>query len=379
MRSQATFLIKSFLCLSLFIHSFCSAYACDPPLGAKPASLTQKALDSSYVFDGVVTKITATDITIKVKQYFIGSGGSQVKIAQNQAQITSCSDQYELDQRAIFFTQGNINGLLEAVYDGAFGSMRLMNADNFSEITAATKCMASYVNGRLIVPCVAYKNTQTVYQVILEPKNSPDNLEFSLNYVSPVSKIQHITNFDQGQPGSLPDNWTMGITGIGISDWKLEKDNTAPSPSLVLKQSGEGDFPWSINNASNLSDGFVAVKFKAISGNIDQAAGLIWRWKDAHNYYVARANALEDNVSIYYMKNGQRYTLRYQDVPNDLPVERDVWQTLRVDFQGNHFRVSYAGKKIIDIFDDHIRGSGAVGLWTKEDSVTAFDDFSYGE
>ncbi|NOQ13594.1 MAG: hypothetical protein GQ583_03810 [Methyloprofundus sp.] len=188
-----------------------------------------------------------------------------------------------------------------------------------------------------------------------------------------------LETFDKGKLGALPNNWEMGITGMGASDWKLEKDHTAPSSPLVLKQSANGDFPWCVKKDSRLSDGFVAVKFKAISGSIDQAAGLVWRWKDAHNYYVARANALEDNVSIYYMQDGERITIRYVDLPKDLPVKQNVWQSLRVDFQGEHFIVSFEGETIIDIKDSHIKGEGAVGLWTKEDSVTSFDDFSYGK
>lgn len=78
------------------------------------------------------------------------------------------------------------------------------------------------------------------------------------------------------------------------------------------------------------------------------------------------------------MRDGQRHTIKYEDVPANLPIDKNVWQTLRVDFQGDHFIVSFAGKVIIDIKDKHITGEGAVGLWTKEDSVTSFDNFSYG-
>jgi hypothetical protein len=194
-----------------------------------------------------------------------------------------------------------------------------------------------------------------------------------------ASTLAAMETFDKGNPGTIPKNWEAGITGKGVPDWKLEKDNTAPSSPLVLKQSGEGDFPWCVKKDSSLSDGFVAVKFKAISGSEDQAAGLVWRWKNANNYYIARANALENNVSIYYIKNGKRKTIKYSKVPDDLPVKRNVWQNFRVDFQGDHFIVSFEGKAIIDIKDDHIKGKGAVGLWTKADSVTSFDDFTYGK
>ena len=100
----------------------------------------------------------------------------------------------------------------------------------------------------------------------------------------------------------------------------------------------------------------------------------MWRWKDGNNYYVARANALENNVSLYYTENGQRRTIKYVDAP----VGKNTWHTLRVEFRGRHIVVALNGKTYIETDDDHIGGSGAVGVWTKADSVTAFDDFKFG-
>ena len=121
-------------------------------------------------------------------------------------------------------------------------------------------------------------------------------------------------------------------------------------------------------------DGYVEVKFMAVSGVQDQAGGIVWRWKDGDNYYVARANALENNVSLYYTQNGRRITIKYVDAP----VARNQWHTLRVEFTGKQMRVALDGKSYIEVDDGHIAGTGAVGLWTKADSVTLFDDFSYG-
>jgi 3-keto-disaccharide hydrolase len=126
--------------------------------------------------------------------------------------------------------------------------------------------------------------------------------------------------------------------------------------------------------ASSLENGYVEVKFKALSGKEDQAGGVVWRWKDGDNYYVARANALENNVSLYYTANGRRNTIRYVDAP----VPSNVWHTLRVEFSGKRIKVALDGKTYIELEDSRIPGPGAVGLWTKADSVTAFDDFSYG-
>jgi hypothetical protein len=181
-------------------------------------------------------------------------------------------------------------------------------------------------------------------------------------------------NFDKAVAGSLPQGWKTGVTGKGTGSWAVNPDPSAPSAPNVFTQTGQGTFPWAVMEGTNVTDGFVQVKFKAISGKEDQAGGLMWRWKDGDNYYVARANALENNVSLYYTANGRRNTIKYVKAP----VPRDAWHTLRVEFTGNLIRVSLNGKTYIEEKDNHIAGSGAVGLWTKADSITAFDDFVYG-
>ncbi len=118
----------------LFTGSLNATYAGLPPDGAKPASIAQKAQDSSYVFDGRVTEVTDTYIKVRVEQYFKGMGLSEVKIAQDKDKLGTCADQLVLDQRALFFAKGTMGGLLEAVYDGAFGSVREMSTDSFSKI-----------------------------------------------------------------------------------------------------------------------------------------------------------------------------------------------------------------------------------------------------
>ena len=106
--------------------------------------------------------------------------------------------------------------------------------------------------------------------------------------------------FDREPPGTPPSGWIAGVTGRGVPHWSVEADPGAPSPPNVLRQSGTGDFPWCVKQGTSIADGFVEVKFKSITGREDQAGGVVWRWKDGDNYYVARANALENNVSLYY-------------------------------------------------------------------------------
>ncbi len=181
-------------------------------------------------------------------------------------------------------------------------------------------------------------------------------------------------SFDKAEVGALPQGWKTGVTGEGTGSWAVEDDPSAPSPPRVLRQTGRGTFPWAVKEGTDVADGFVEVKLKAISGKEDQAGGVMWRWKNGDTYYVARANALEDNVSLYYTMNGRRNTIKYVKAP----VTRDTWHTLRVEFNGSLIKVSLNGKTYIEEKDRHITGGGSVGLWTKADSNTAFDDFAYG-
>jgi len=189
-----------------------------------------------------------------------------------------------------------------------------------------------------------------------------------------ATAFSQTVNFDNLTPGSPPPGWTATKTGTGTAKWTIEKDSTAPSPPNVLKQSGQATYPVCLKDDTNLKDGFVEVKFKPISGKEDQAGGLIWRAKDSNNYYIARANALEDNVTIYHTNNGRRTEKKRAG----MKVASNQWHTLRVDFQGSHFTVAFDGKKALEWDDETFKDAGKVGVWTKADSVSLFDDFTYG-
>ena len=181
-------------------------------------------------------------------------------------------------------------------------------------------------------------------------------------------------NFDAAKAGEAPAGWTCTKTGSGNPNWAVVADASAPSKPNALKQSGEAAYPVAFKNDTNLKDGFVEVKFKPVSGEEDQAGGVVWRAQDADNYYVARANALEGNVRIYHFVKGKR--TQFKGV--NLPVASGQWHTLRVDFTGNRFAVLFNGRELFAAEDGTIQDAGKVGVWTKADSVTLFDDFSYG-
>ena len=197
-----------------------------------------------------------------------------------------------------------------------------------------------------------------------------------------VSATAESINFDSAEAGKSPPGWTCTKTGKGEPKWTVEKEDTAPTKPNVFKQSGEADYPVALKDDTSLKDGFVEVKFKPVSGKEDQAGGIVFRLKDANNYYVVRANALDDNVVLYKTVDGKRSSLsvkgRTFGYGVDAKVPKAKWSTLRVEFRGNLFTVSFNGKKLFDVEDDTFKAAGAVGVWTKADSVTLFDDFSFG-
>ena len=203
-------------------------------------------------------------------------------------------------------------------------------------------------------------------------------------FFSGVSAMSnHAIGFESTQTGVAPEGWTSTLTGSGDPKWTVETDETAPSRSKVLKQSGRATYPLLLKNDSNIKDGFVEIKFKAVAGSQDRAAGVVWRAKDANNYYVTRANALEDNVVLYKTVDGVRSPLdivgRKGGYGIDVKVPADTWHSLRIDFGGSRFRVSFNGKQLFEVEDSTFADAGKVGLWTKADSVTLFDHITYGE
>jgi 3-keto-disaccharide hydrolase len=195
-----------------------------------------------------------------------------------------------------------------------------------------------------------------------------------------MSLCAETVSFESDPVGGPPRGWLLTMTGKGTPKWTVERDKGG---EVVLKQSGKATYPLALKEGTKLRDGFVEVKFKPISGSEDRAGGLVWRAKDATNYYVVRANALEGNVVLYKTINGARSSLDIAGQKGGygvkVPVPANQWHTLRVDFAGTRFKIMFNGQPLFEVEDATIVGPGMVGLWTKADSVTAFDRFTYGE
>jgi hypothetical protein len=194
---------------------------------------------------------------------------------------------------------------------------------------------------------------------------------------SPLSA--ETASFDADAVGGPPRGWLLTMTGKGTPKWTVERDEGG----AVLKQSGRATYPLALKEGTSIREGFVEVKFKPISGSEDRAGGIVWRAKDANNYYVVRANALEDNVVLYKTVNGVRSSLNLIGQKGGYGVKTAVpanqWHTLRVEFAGARFNVVFNGKPLFAVEDATFPEAGMLGLWTKADSVTVFDGFTYGE
>ncbi len=191
--------------------------------------------------------------------------------------------------------------------------------------------------------------------------------------------------FDDETPGSLPSGWTVAVTHEGARPrWEVVSDETVPSGGNVLAQlspePARAQFPLAIFEGARFENGEIEVKFKPVSGEVDRAAGLVWRYRDENNYYIVRANALEDNVVLYKVEGGKRTSLAPKGTPEktygvDGEVPSGRWSTLKVVVAGPSFRVFLDGDELFEVEDRTFTGAGRVGLWTKADSVTYFDDF----
>jgi len=192
--------------------------------------------------------------------------------------------------------------------------------------------------------------------------------------------------FDGGKPGALPSGWAVAMTHAGGEPrWQIVSDPGAPSPPYVLAQLSQdrtaGRFPLAIWSGATIRNGEVSVAFKAVSGTVDQAAGIVWRYQDPNNYYIMRANALENNIVLYKVVKGVRLSIAPTGKPSrSYGVKREVpkgqWNTLRIVFNDSHFVVYFNREQVFEVEDQTFRNAGRTGVWTKADSVTYFDDFS---
>jgi Domain of Unknown Function (DUF1080) len=183
--------------------------------------------------------------------------------------------------------------------------------------------------------------------------------------------------FGKDDLGKVPAGWKAEQTGKGEgSVWKVVADATAPSKTgYVLAQTAKS--PGSVFNLcvaedTKYKDVELSVSFKAVAGESDQGGGFVWRYQDNNNYYVCRMNPLEDNYRVYKVVAGKRTQLGGKE---GLKVPTGEWHKLKVEVKGNKMEGYLDGRKEWEITDDTYQGAGKVGLWSKADAQTHFDEF----
>lgn len=183
--------------------------------------------------------------------------------------------------------------------------------------------------------------------------------------------------FSKDDLGKVPAGWTADKTGKGEgSVWKVVADDTAPSKSgYALAQTAVGPgglFNLCVLNDSNYKDVEVSVAFKAVKGDSDQGGGIVWRYQDANNYYVARMNPLEDNYRLYHVVAGKRVQFAGKE---GIKVPTGEWHVLKIEMARDKIECYLDGKKELEAQDNTFAQGGRIGLWTKADAQSHFDDF----
>ncbi len=181
--------------------------------------------------------------------------------------------------------------------------------------------------------------------------------------------VQANNSYEYNFDGKGNKSFTV-LTG----NWKVMKDKSSPSKPNVLAQlakSTTSDFNVVLFNSTNHKDLEVSVKMKVASGDIDQGGGIVWRAKDINNYYIARYNPLEENYRVYKVENGKRTMLQSANIKHN-----DGWHNLLIKMQEDHIQCFYDDKKYLDVKDPTFTASGKIGLWTKADARTYFDDLA---
>ena len=181
--------------------------------------------------------------------------------------------------------------------------------------------------------------------------------------------------YEDARVGQLPEGWSAAKTGEGPgSVWRIVEDDTAPEgPNVLAQTSAEGPRPLfnlCVLDEGTYGDVLITLSLKAVAGEIDQGGGPVWRYQDADHYYICRHNPLENNFRIYKVIDGKRTQL----ATADSRAESGKWHTITVAMRGDTIVCSINGKEL-EVRDDAITKAGKVGLWTKADAVTYFDDF----
>ncbi|MCM4163622.1 MULTISPECIES: hypothetical protein [unclassified Arenibacter] len=195
--------------------------------------------------------------------------------------------------------------------------------------------------------------------------------------VDPAEKTTF--DFENYTAGELPSEWSEYHTGSGDTEWKIVDDNGNKVLAQLYSDNPNNHFNVVVNNNITAKDMVLTARFKGITGNHDQGGGFVWRFTDKNNYYIVRANPLEDNMVLYKVENGKRTDLplvgKGRTYGTDVSPLGNSWHTMKLVVKEDLFTVYLDDKKLFTVQDTTFVSTGKVGFWTKADAVTYFDDF----
>jgi hypothetical protein len=189
-------------------------------------------------------------------------------------------------------------------------------------------------------------------------------------------------DFSDGVTGQPPKGFEFGYTAKAGAPgkWVVRAEGANKYLAQIDADATRARFPVAVLTDVSTTDVDLSVRFKPISERVDRAAGLVWRFQNEDNYYIVRANALENNVVLYKVQKGTRTDLPVKGegrtYGKKAPVPSGQWSTLRVVATGPRFEVYFNGGKLYEVEDNTFTQAGRVGVWTKADSVTYFDDLT---
>jgi hypothetical protein len=188
-----------------------------------------------------------------------------------------------------------------------------------------------------------------------------------------------LIDFEKHSLNALPRGWSQSFTGSGNTDWKVINDNGDKVLAQLYSNNPSSHFNIIINDSIRAKDMTLSVKLKGVKGDIDQGGGLVWRFIDKENYYVVRANPLENNAVLYKVQEGKRTDLpligKGRTYGTDVPAMGNTWHDLKLIVKGNIFTVYLDEKELFKVKDETFKNAGKVGFWSKADAVSYFNDF----
>lgn len=186
-------------------------------------------------------------------------------------------------------------------------------------------------------------------------------------------------DFEKFAVNQVPDGWSQYFTGAGSTDWKITTDAGNKVLAQLYSENPGNHFNIIVNDNIIAKDMILTVRAKGVAGKKDQGGGFVWRFIDKENYYIVRANPLEDNVVLYKVQNGSRNSLpligKGETYGVDVETIANKWHTLKLIVKGDLCTVFLDGKELFKVQDTTFPDAGKIGLWTKADAVTYFDDF----